>query len=70
MMIFHVDGKLDLTIMCHEYGVVKVIEKYLNEMFSFLLVPFISLWMPHVMNRITNGIYHFFLNLEVMISIN
>jgi hypothetical protein len=49
MVIFHVDGKLDLTIMCHEYRVVKVIEKYLSEMFGFLFVPFTFLWMPHLM---------------------
>jgi hypothetical protein len=43
MVVVHVDGKLDLTIMCHEYGVMKVIEKYLCAMFGFLLVPFTSL---------------------------
>jgi len=49
MVIFDVNGKLDVTIMCHEYGIVKMIEKYLCEMFGFLFVPFTSLWMLHVM---------------------
>jgi hypothetical protein len=37
MATFHVEGKLELTILIDDFGIMHVIEKYLCAMFGFQL---------------------------------